>query len=90
MSDLQETEPRHDPDLPATKVIFKWGSNARFARAIDRAPTTTYRWLNAGQIPLEAMPEVMAAAKRDAVLIEKDDLIDLRLFGETVATDAAA
>lgn len=73
---------KYDPNLPATKIVAKWGSNLDFANALERPPSTTHRWLKNGYIPPSDLPAVIAAGKRDGHRITKNDLIDLRLFDE--------
>lgn len=70
----------YDPELPATKIIGKWGSNSRFARSLNKTHSTTARWLASGYVPGEYHAEVMAAAKRDSIILDPVDFVDLRLF----------
>lgn len=76
----------YDPELPATKIIRKWGTNARFARAIGKTHTTTNRWLVNGHIPGEYHALVIGCATRDDIILRPEDFVDLRLFP---ARDAA-
>lgn len=79
------TDNRLDTDMPASKIIGKWGTNARFARSLGKTPSTTDRWLKGGHIPGEHHPDVIAAAKRDDIVLRPTDFVDLRLFDEAAS-----
>jgi hypothetical protein len=70
----------YDADNAATKVIAKFGSNSRFARCLGKTHSTTARWLANGHIPGEYHADIVAAAKRESILLEPTDFVDLRLF----------
>jgi hypothetical protein len=74
------TDNRLDADMPAAKIIGKWGTNARFARALGKTASTTDRWLKNGHIPGEHHGDVVAAARRDDIVIRPTDFVDMRLF----------
>lgn len=82
MNDTSTNE-RLDPHLPAVKIARKFGGNSAFAKAIDKAPTTTDRWLARGDIPLGAWSAVYAAARRDGVELHMRDFVDLRQFDDS-------
>lgn len=71
---------RYDRNLPAVKIIGKWGRNGNFARALSRTHSTTARWLDNGHIPGEYHGEVIAAARRDGIALTPGDFVDLRLW----------
>ena len=81
------TERQLDEHMPAVKIMRKWGSNARFARAIGKTPSTTDRWLVSGWVPGVEVEGIVGAANRDDIIIRPTDFVDLRLFeaGEAVA-----
>lgn len=76
------TERQLDDGAPAVKVMRKWGSNARFARAIGKTASTTDRWIVNGWLPGNEIPGIIEAARRDDIIIRPADLVDMRLFNE--------
>ena len=74
------TERQLDEHMPAVKIVSKWGSNARFARAIGKTPSTTDRWLVNGWIPGAEVEGIVAAARRDDIIVRPADFVDMRLF----------
>lgn len=74
------TERQLDEHLPAVKIMRKWGSNARFARAIGRTPSTTDRWLVNGHVPGSEFETIVEAARRDDIIMRPTDFVDMRLF----------
>lgn len=74
------TERQLDEQMPAVKIMRKWGSNARFARAIEKTPSTTDRWLVSGWVPGSEVPAIVAAAERDDIIVRPADFVDMRLF----------
>lgn len=74
------TERQLDEHMPAVKVMRKWGTNARFARAIEKTPSTTDRWLVNGWFPGNEVPGIIEAARRADIIIRPTDLVDMRLF----------
>ena len=77
-------ESQHDEHLPAVKIMRLWGSNARFARAIGRAPSTTMRYIAQGYfVGFDAaglIADIHAAARRDCIALKPEHFVDLRLF----------
>lgn len=69
-----------DEEMPAVKIMRKWGSNARFSKALEKTHTTTDRWLVNGYVPGSEHGAVIAAARRDGIPIMPADFVDLRLF----------
>ena len=74
-----------DEHMPAVKVMKKWGSIARFARAIERPHTTVDRWMVNGHLPGDEVPKILAAAKRDDLIMRPTDFVDMRLFEDAAA-----
>jgi hypothetical protein len=72
--------PRIDREAPAFRIAMLWGSNSAFARALGRTHSTTQRWLEAGDIPPDEQPGVIAAAKRDKKKLRPEDFVDRRKF----------
>lgn len=83
-----------DENLPAVKVIRKWGTNARFANAIGRSPSTTDRYLSAGYFVGndvgKLIEDIHAAAQRDDIILRPTDFVDLRHFPEPGAPQLEA
>lgn len=82
------TERQLDEHMPAVKIAGKWGTNARFARAIGKTASTTDRWLVSGWIPGAEVENVIAAARRDDIIIRPADFVDLRLFDAEASNPA--
>lgn len=79
---LDEAKRQLDEHLPAVKIMRKWGSNARFARAIGKTPSTTDRWLVNGFVPGNEFAGIVEAARRDDIIMRPTDFVDMRLFEE--------
>lgn len=79
-------KPDFDDHLPAVKIMRKWGSNAAFANALGRAPSTTFRYLKQGYPVANDMRalygDIHTAAKRDGIELKPEDFVDLRLFAK--------
>ena len=71
-----------DREAPAYKLVMKWGSNARFARAIGKTHSTTNRWLVNGWISGEYHADIMKAARECDIIVRPTDFVDLRLFND--------
>lgn len=82
---LDEAKRQLDEHLPAVKIMRKWGSNARFARAIGKTHSTTDRWLVNGWIPGAEVPGIVEAARRDDIIVRPTDFVDMRLFDSAEA-----
>lgn len=80
---MRAPNPKIDREAPAWRVASLWETNSGFARALGRRPSTTQRWLEAGDFPPEVKPEIIAAAKRDKKKLTPDMFVDKRLFAET-------
>jgi hypothetical protein len=74
------TDRQLDEDMPAVKLMRKWGTNARFARALGKTPSTTDRWLVAGYVPGPEHAGVVEAGRRDDIIVRPTDFVDMRLF----------
>jgi hypothetical protein len=84
--------PKIDRESPAWRVMSYWGTNSAFARALNRRPSTTQRWLEKGSIDPDYHAEIMAAARRDKKALKPSDFVDPRLknVAAAPALDAAA
>lgn len=79
---MTDNQKQYDEGSPAWRTIMKWGTNARFARALDKTASTTQRWLENGFIPAEYHAAVVTAARRDDIIVRPLDLVDVRLFND--------
>lgn len=84
------TERQLDELSPAMRVMKKWGTNARFARAIGKTPSTTDRWLVNGWIPGPEVESIVEAARRDDIIVRPLDFVDVRLFNDLELETRAA
>ncbi len=81
----RKPNPKIDSEAPAARIAALWGNASRFARAIDKSPSTLQVWLEAGSIPPAYHAEVIAAARRDGKKLKPDHFVDRRLFAAPTA-----
>lgn len=82
---MKKPNPKIDREAPAWRIASLWGSPSKFARAIERRPSTVQRWLETGSIPFEYHSEVVDAARRDRKALKPADFVDQRAFAKPSA-----
>lgn len=64
-----------DREAPASRIAAKFGGINALARALNKSPSTVYRWIQSGLIPARYQAEVLNVAKALKIKMGPGDFI---------------
>lgn len=78
---FEDDAPDRNVRSQAQRIFDKFGNARKLATAIQRQPSSVYRWCypknkggTGGLIPSSALPDVLEAARRLGIFVSSDDL----------------